>query len=137
MPFLTKFLVVDDVSENRFLICKTLLRKFPGAIIQECQESTAAVIAVQTERLTAAIVHRASDMDGIALISMLRKASATLPIVMVSGRETCPEALQVGANVFLNYDAWLRVGTVVEELLAGSRAVGDSPKSNVPWTTRQ
>ena len=67
--------------------------------------------------LTAAIVHRAADVDGLALIEMLRKARPTRPILFVSGGDMRENAFEVGASAFLNYDAWLRVGAVVDEML--------------------
>lgn len=113
-----KFLIVDDVAENRFLVVKTLLRKFPQAIIQECEHSVPALAAVRQDRITAILVHRADDLDGVHLIAQLRKLNATVPIIMLSGRDECPEALAAGANLFLNYEAWLRIGLIVEDLLA-------------------
>lgn len=116
-PLFPKFLVVDDNSENRFFVTKTLLRKFPQAIVQEVQESVPAKLAASSEKLAAIIVHRAVDLEGVPLIKELRSIDANIPILMVSGRIECPEAFEAGANAFLNYDAWLRIGTVVEELV--------------------
>ncbi len=123
-----KFLVVDDVPENRFLLAKTLLRKFPEALVQECQLSTPAILAAKSE-LTAIIVHRSEDLDGPALIAALRKVNPKAALVMVSGRDSCPEAFTAGADAFLNYDAWLRIGTVVEDLLR-ARAHSAPPGGN-------
>ena len=134
MPIVTlhKFLVVDDNSENRFFVTKTLLRKFPRAIVQECQDAEAAQIAVRSEKLSALVVHRSSEMDGLTLIKQLRHLNPTVPIVMVSGRESCPEALEAGANAFLNYDAWLRIGTLVEEILAANGTLNGSLSKRAP-----
>jgi hypothetical protein len=41
---------------------------------------------------------------------------------MVSGRESCPGAIEAGATAFLNYDAWLRIGTVVEDTIRTEKA---------------
>jgi len=121
---LHKFLLVDDVAENRFLLAKTLLRKFPQALVQECQDSAPAIDAAKHESPDAIVVHRASDVDGLTLVALLRKVNAGVPIVMVSGRGSCPEAIDAGATVFLNYDAWLRIGTVVEEVLTAPATEG-------------
>lgn len=112
-----EFLIVDDHLDNRFLLTKTLARKFPAAIIQECQDSGAAFLVAGRTPLAAAIVHRASDMDGISLIEGLRKEYPSLPILCVSGIDRHEAAFRAGASAFLNYEAWLRVGTVVEEML--------------------
>lgn len=118
MKSLPNFVIVDDVDENRYLLAKTLLRKFPQSVIVECQESASALAAVQRDNPTAIIVHRSYDCDGPSIIRILRKVKPDTPIIMVSGRESCPEAIEAGANAFLNYDAWLRIGTVVEEVLS-------------------
>jgi CheY-like chemotaxis protein len=61
MPNPLQFLLVDDVDDNRFLITKTLARKFPGARVEECVESEAALACAKRTGLTAAIVHRAGS----------------------------------------------------------------------------
>lgn len=117
MPAPRKFLIIDDNSDSRFLLVKTLLRKFPQAVLQECQDADAAIGLVKTEKLDAVVAHRAAEVDGLTLIRMLRQASATVPIVMVSGFDRSKEAVLAGATCFLSYDAWLRIGTVVADLL--------------------
>jgi CheY-like chemotaxis protein len=128
MTPLSKFLVVDDVAENRYLLAKTLLRKFAGSLVQECEDSTPAIAAAQQDRLSAIIVHRAVDVDGLTLIKLLRQVNPTIPIVMVSGRESCPGAIEAGATAFLNYDAWLRIGTVVEDTIRQEKGAAHPSK---------
>jgi CheY-like chemotaxis protein len=108
-----KFLVVDDNHDSRFLLTKTLLRRFPQAVVQECQESEPAQSEARSGELDAIIAHRASDMDGLTLIRSLRRVNATIPIVMVSGIDRTAQALEAGATEFLNYDQWQRIGLVV------------------------
>lgn len=117
MPTHQKFLIVDDNPDSRFLLVKTLLRKFPNAVVQECKEAATALALAKSEPLDAIIVHRASEMDGLTMIRALRESRPSLPIVMTSGIDRSKEAIIAGASAFLNYDAWLRVGTVVAELL--------------------
>lgn len=121
-----KFLIVDDNSDSRFLLVKTLLRKFPQAVIQECQHSDSAVQIAQKENPTAIIAHRAADTDGITLVRFLRHVNAAVPIVMVSGFDRSKEAIAAGATQFLNYDEWLRIGTVVAELLREPNAANST-----------
>ena len=113
------FLLVDDVVENRYLISRTLIRKFPDAIIQECDTIDSTLQAMKSAPFTAIIVHRTIELDGPEVIARLRALDRAVPIVMISGRESCPEGIEAGASAFLNYDAWLRIATVVEELLSG------------------
>jgi DNA-binding response OmpR family regulator len=112
-----KFLIVDDNPDSRFLLVKTLLRKFPQAVIQETQDGESAVALTRAEPLDALIVHRAAEVDGITLIRMLRDVNSSIPIVMVSGLDRAKQAVEAGATTFLNYDAWLRIGTVVAEIV--------------------
>lgn len=112
-----KFLIVDDNADSRFLLVKTLLRKFPQAVLQETQDSESALATTRSGELDAVVVHRAADVDGLTLVRTLREANPTIPIVMVSGLDRTRTALEAGATTFLSYDAWLRIGTVVAELL--------------------
>jgi CheY-like chemotaxis protein len=129
MPAPRKFLIVDDNSDSRFLLVKTLLRKFPQAVVQECQDGDAALAITKSEQLDAIVAHRAAEVDGLTLIRMLRQANPKIPIVMVSGLDRSKEAITAGATCFLSYDAWLRIGTVVGELLspAVSKTDGMTP----------
>lgn len=122
MTPLPKFLVVDDVAENRHLLAKTLLRAFSCSLIQECEESLPALAVAKHDRLTAIVVHRAADMDGLELVALLRELNPTVPIVVVSGRDSCPGAIEAGATAVLKYDAWGRIGTLVEETIAAEQA---------------
>src|SRR5262245_52603155 len=112
-----KFLIVDDNADSRFLLVRTLLRKFPQAVLQETQQGDSAVESARLGDLDAIVVHRAVDMDGLSLIRAFRQVNGAVPIVMVSGLDRTKPALEAGASAFLSYEAWLRIGTVVAELL--------------------
>jgi response regulator RpfG family c-di-GMP phosphodiesterase len=120
-----KVLVIDDNPESRFLLTKTLLRKFPQVMLLECADAGSATRTAATEELDVVIVHRSADVIGVEMIQMIREVSPTVPIIMVSGIDRSTEALAAGANFFLSYDEWLRIGTVVAELL--SLAPTESP----------
>jgi CheY-like chemotaxis protein len=112
-----KFLIVDDNPDSRFLLVKTLLRKFPQAILQETQHGESAVALARGEMLDAIVAHRAAEVDGLTLVRMLRQTNPRVPIVMVSGLDRTNAAIEAGATTFLSYDAWLRIGTVVAGLV--------------------
>ena len=137
MNGVAKFLVVDDVGENRFLLAKTLLRKFPLALVTECSDSTPAIAAAADPQLHAIIVHRTTDCDGLTVVRLLRETNPRVPIVLVSGRDLSEEAFTAGATEFLNYDAWLRVGTLVEDILVRQSGVVDTPPGSVSKTGAQ
>jgi DNA-binding NtrC family response regulator len=114
MSPLPKFLVVDFHAESRFLLVKTLLRKFPGAAIFEEDDAERALELVRTRRFSAIITHRTFEVSGLDLVRMFREAAPELPIIMVSGIDRGQAALAAGATNFLPYDEWLRIGSVVE-----------------------
>jgi DNA-binding response OmpR family regulator len=127
MPSHYKFLIVDDNPDSRFLLVKTLLRKFPQAVLKETQDGDSSVTLARTEPLDAVVVHRAAEIDGVSLIRLIRQANSTVPIVMVSGIDRSKDAADAGASTFLSYEAWLRIGTVVAELIGSQSIASKAP----------
>ena len=132
MPAARKFLIVDDNPDSRFLLVKTLLRKFPNAVLRECQDGSTAVNLAKSASLDALIVHRAEEVDGLTLIRMLRQVNTKVPIVMVSGIDRSKESVEAGATCFLSYEAWLCIGTVVSDLLSGGAQSNPSDTASTP-----
>jgi DNA-binding NarL/FixJ family response regulator len=120
------FLVIDDHAESRFLLTKTLSRKFPHASILETDSAEQAFTLIRSGEITVVVCHRTFDIPGLDLIGEFRAAGFRMPILMVSGIEREEAALAAGANAFLHYDEWLRVGTVVESLLKPDEAITPS-----------
>lgn len=120
------FLILDHNAEGRMLLGRTLLRKFPSAILQECDTLEAALAALKKSQVDVVISHRAIGYDGVATIAMIRQEHPELPIVMVSGVDRAKEARSAGASEFIRFDAWLTVGTVVERLLRNRTETKDS-----------
>lgn len=129
MPSPYTFLIVDDNPDSRFLLVKTLLRKFPQAGLEETQDGESAVALARAKPLDAMVVHRAAEVDGLTLVKMLRQISPTVPIVMVSGLDRSRTAIEAGATTFLSYEEWLRIGTVVAELVTPRTAPSSAPVS--------
>jgi DNA-binding NarL/FixJ family response regulator len=121
------FLVIDDNPDSRFLLVKTLLRKFPSGLVQECQGAETAVSLARRETFTAMVVHRSTEMSGVALVRELRVLRPEVRIVMVSSIDRRADAMDAGANVFLLYDEWLRIGTVVALLIDPTTAETRAP----------
>src|SRR5438132_704339 len=90
------FLIIDDNLDNRFLLTKTIGRKFPTSEIRECDEIGAAISIASSEQLTAVISHRVDLTDGIDLIRQLRQVNPSVPIIMVSSYDRTREALAAG-----------------------------------------
>lgn len=116
------FLVIDFNHDSRFLLVKTLRRKFPDATIQECDEAEPALAYLQNQSVSVVITHRSFDTPGLELVRQLHEVDPSVPIVMVSGVERAEAAIAAGASMFLHYDEWLRIGTIVEQLLASAPA---------------
>ena len=116
-----RFLVVDHHKDSRFLLVKCLLRKFPTAVIEEVEDGETALQAARRSDLAAIVTHRTREYLGTELVGKLREVNAAVPIVMVSGIERTAPALAAGADRFLLYDEWLRIGSIVKELLASDR----------------
>jgi len=116
-----KFLVVDHHRESRYLLVKCLLRKFPAAEIKEAEEGDAAIELARARDLDVIVTHRTREYFGTELVEKFRQVNDAVPIVMVSGIERTVPALAAGADRFMLYDEWLRIGTLVKELLATGR----------------
>jgi DNA-binding NarL/FixJ family response regulator len=127
-------MVVDDNPDSRFLLVKTLLRKFPAAVVQECQHAETAISIAQTETIAAIVTHRTAEVAGVEVVRGLRAANPSVPIVMVSGIDRRMAAIAAGANAFLLYDEWLRIGTVVAELLGAPPDDTSTPPFSVDKT---
>lgn len=124
LPQTPTFLVVDFHAESRYLLVRTLRRKFPLAVIRESDGADAALAILQKEPVSAIISHRTFEHSGAELIRMFRTVQPDVPIVMVSGADRATAAKEAGASSFLHYDEWLRLGTVVQDLMSaeGGRA---------------
>ena len=120
--FSPQFLVVDHNKESRFLLVKCLQRKFPQARILEVEEGDAAIELARTRELAVIVTHRTREYYGTELVEKFRRVNERVPIVMVSGIERTAPALAAGADRFMLYDEWLRIGTIVKELLQHGRA---------------
>jgi CheY-like chemotaxis protein len=112
-----KFLLIDDNPDNRFLVSKTLLRKFPHAALVECAAPDTALALLQEEVFDIVLAHRTHELAGLELIRELRRACGA-PIVAISGVDRRAAALEAGAARFHLLDEWLLIGNTVQELLA-------------------
>lgn len=121
MPAQHIFLVVDHHKDSRFLLVKSLSRKFPDAIIREADEGESAIEMASQRDLSAIVTHRTREYFGTELVHKFREVNEGVPIVMVSGIERTAPALAAGADRFMLYDEWLRIGTIVKDLLAQGR----------------
>lgn len=116
-----RFLVIDHHQDSRFLLVKSLLRKFPHALIEEVADGEPALALASERTFDAIITHRTIEYFGTELVEKLRASHPNVPIVMVSSIDRTEAALAAGADSFLLYDEWLRIGSVVKDLLEKGR----------------
>jgi DNA-binding NarL/FixJ family response regulator len=121
------FVIIDYHGESRYLLVRTLRRKFPDAEIHESDDAEKAIEIARAVQLAAIITHRTFEMEGVELVRRLRDADPEVPIIMVSGVDRSEAASAAGANAFLHYDEWLRIGSVVETHM---RESGSAPTSD-------
>lgn len=124
------FLVVDDHAESRFLLVKTLQRKYPTAQILEASSEKRAMGIARRPDLTMIVTHRTNDVPGVELVREFRAANPKVPIVMVSGIDREEAALAAGANCFLHYDQWLRIGSVADSILTRGVPGASEPQTD-------
>lgn len=122
------FLLVDDSPDGRYLISKTLLRKFPRATIVECRTAETAFAAIAREMPSLIVTHRTYEFTGIELLRELRQRAPGVLILMTSGIDRREHALEAGADAFYTYEEWLMVGSHVAQLLA-ERALKERARS--------
>ncbi len=115
------FLVIDSFEEMRLLVVRTLRRVFPDALITEAHDFEEAIRLTSNTAYDAIIVHRAIGADAKTIIQLIRNDNAAVPIIAVSSMDRTDEVLSAGATAFLNFEEWLRVGTVVADLIVHPR----------------
>jgi hypothetical protein len=113
-----QFVVVSDSEEERMLYARTLLRKFPAAVIVECRVDAAALMLERAADFTGVAVHFGSSPEIRAFVENLRQIARQLPIVSLSGFDRSIDALAAGTSRFLPADQWLMLGVVMQDLLA-------------------
>lgn len=111
------FLVIDSFEEMRLLVVRTLRRVFPNALITEAHDFEEALRLTRGNAYDAIIVHRAIGADAKTIIQLIRRDNSVVPIVAVSSMDRTDEVLGAGATAFLNFEEWLRVGTLVADLI--------------------
>jgi CheY-like chemotaxis protein len=111
-----RFLLVDDVAENRLLITKTILKRFPNAVVHECQDAATAVAVAAHEHPSAVVAHRTAEVDGATLAAMIHRGNAAIPIVVMSGRPTQKTTL-LGVMAVIGWDEWQTTADILAEIV--------------------
>jgi hypothetical protein len=115
------FLIIDTDPENRFFLTRTLLRHFPQAVVEQCQDLHTVLELLRTlpegRNQTVVVAHQTMQREGHDLISALRAANASVPIVWMDDASESKRAEAAGATRFLDRKAWLLIGETVKDLV--------------------
>lgn len=114
------FLVTDDDVDKRLLMVMALSKHFPTASVFECFSGKEALEYFFANHVDVLVTnHNMKPIDGLQLVTEIRKRGSDVPIIMVSGHEEMrAKALAAGVNLFLHADNLLGIGKPVAELLA-------------------
>jgi len=128
-----KFLLLDKNPEDRFIIAQALLRDFPRAVLQECQDPAAALQEIQRAAPTAVFIHATRDKTGPEIVREVRALDPALMIISLSRVPEEADAIAAGANRFLQADQWQMAGMLVKELLGiPKNKDGNTPLARPP-----
>jgi DNA-binding NtrC family response regulator len=115
-----QFLLIDDNRDGRCIIARAVQRKYREALLHEFPAFAAAAPALA--RLAAnpagliVVTGRTSEHDPVALVAAVRAVHSGVPIIAM-GRNEATAALAAGATHFLEYDAWLLLGNLIERVI--------------------
>src|SRR6186713_2757281 len=111
MSDVRRFLVIDTDAENRFFLTRTLLRHFPHAVVEQCQDLQTVLEVVRALPVnppqTVVVAHQTIQTEGRNLIAALRAAHSSVPIVWTDEPTQSKWAEEAGATRFLDRKAWL------------------------------
>jgi DNA-binding NtrC family response regulator len=117
------FIIIDDNRDGRFVLSRALFRHYPNAAIHEYRDFTGAREALAglpaDGGQTMVLLHRAPDSEGPELIRSVREVHPRVTIVALGNPATAAQAIAAGATRFLDYEAWLGLGTLVKSLEPG------------------
>jgi response regulator RpfG family c-di-GMP phosphodiesterase len=113
-----KFLVLDDSAENRFLLSRTILRRFPRATLIEPNDLAHTLALLKMGGIDLLIVHRTFEHTALEIVQQVRAVDPVTPLIAVSSAARGEEMLAAGASRFHLLDEWLMIGNSAEELLA-------------------
>jgi CheY-like chemotaxis protein len=111
------FLVTDDDVDKRMLLSRALSRQFPHASIFECHSGREALEYVACNPIDAIVTnHSMQPVNGIELVTELRRQGRNLPIVMVAAAEHIREAaIDAGVDLFLSSENLIAIGRPIAD----------------------
>lgn len=107
---MSQFTLADDDEKYLYLVHHLLAATFPGSSIASFSNGEDALSHILHSGTQVLITdHAMGELGGTELIRELRRRGYAIPIIMVSGSpEAEREALEAGANLFLQKDVALK-----------------------------
>jgi hypothetical protein len=116
-----QFLLIDDNRDGRSIIARAVQRKYHAAPLREFTAFAAAAPALQSlgpdPGTWIVVTGQTSEYDPVALAAAVRTTHSRVPIIAL-GRNDAAAALASGATHFLEYEAWLLLGVIIERVIA-------------------
>jgi len=116
----TLFIIIDDNRDGKFTLSRALFRHYPTNTIHEYRdfESARPPLTALPEDGGKAVVllHRTPNLEGPELVRCVREVQSRVPVVALGNPAVAKQSIAAGASQFLDYEAWLRLGTTVKEL---------------------
>jgi signal transduction histidine kinase len=105
MPAL-KLLIVDDDEVDRMTVRRALRQAAVDATIDECSDARTALAAIQEAAYDCVLLdYRLPGSDGLQMLSAIRGAGITVPVVVLTGQgdeETAVTLMKAGAADYVN-----------------------------------
>lgn len=112
-----RIFVVDYNADTATLLARTLQRRFPTSHLSIWPDSEKAVAAVKAG-VDVVVIHRTFEHSAASLAKIVRRLTPNCAIICVSSIDRSEHVLAAGADGFINLEEWLRLGQVVETVLA-------------------
>jgi len=116
-----QFLLIDDNRDGRSIIARAIQRKYLEASLYAFAAFSAAAPTLQEIEADPGrwiiVTGQTAEHDPVALVAAVRAAHPRVPIIAL-GRNNATAALAAGATHFLEYEAWLLLGVMIERVVA-------------------
>jgi DNA-binding NtrC family response regulator len=115
-----QFIIIDDNRDERFVLSRALFCHYPAATLHEHREFDSArdaLVKLPGDGGQAVVLlHRIPGAEGVGLIRAMRELHGQVTMIALGDPADARKALEAGATQFLDYEAWLRLGTLIKGL---------------------
>lgn len=116
------FLLIDDNRDGRSVISRAVQRKYGEALRHDFPLLQLAAGTLRSlgdvPHPWIAVVGRTPEHDTPGLVAAVRAIQPRIPVIALGRNEEAHASLAAGADQFLDYEAWLLLGVMVERITA-------------------